>query len=445
MLNPFVSALCALLLLPIGNGFPSARVPGREWQSAVQSDTQKQASPDAKGQQHDAEDALDHAISAAGSDRAALVRNLEDYLKRYPDAPRAASVYRALVESSQQLHDYVRALEYAEKLIAIQPDNTEMMMLAVGLLEKQGDYASLQRAVDYVNRVVDRTEKLLPADRPARESLDEWREQQNRMLVALYVIRGRVEFEQKNMPAAIQDLTHGYQLQPNAAAAERLGEIAEMQHRLPDAIREYSLAFSLPENGPGGMVDRKLIRQKLGNVWRQAHGTDAGLGDVMLGAYDQVSAPTPVDTPPASRNKDAKDIYSYVLRQLDGTPVPLAPLRGKVLVLNFWATWCGPCRELAPLVAQLAQQYANTPGVLVYAVNMDEDQSRVPDFVQREKSKVPVVYSEGLGEFLGVNSIPTVIVLDRSGKIVYSAAGADVEGFVERLSGVVDTALKPTS
>lgn len=175
-------SLCALFLLPTGNGIAVTGGSCPAWQSAAPSAGQRPASSDTDCQAQDAEDALDHAISTAGNDRAALVRNLEDYLKRYPDGPRTASVYRALVESNQQLHDYPQALEYAEKLIAIQPDNTEMMMLAVGLLEKQGDDASLQRAVDYVNRVVDRTEKLLPSDRPARASLADWREHQNQML-----------------------------------------------------------------------------------------------------------------------------------------------------------------------------------------------------------------------------------------------------------------------
>jgi thiol-disulfide isomerase/thioredoxin len=446
----FTGALCALLMLPSGSGLFGAGISSAAWQSASPAPAPQQVSPDAAPQAQNAEDALDHAISTAGNDRAALVRNLEDYMKRYPDAPRSAAVYRALVESSQQLQDYARALEYAEKLIAIDPDNTEMMMLAVGLLEKQGDDASLQRAVDYLNRVVDRTEKLLPSDRPARVSLESWRDHQKHMLVDLYAIRGRVEFEQKDFPAAIKDLTHSFQLEPNAAAAQKLGEIAEIQHRLPDAVQEYAIAFSLPENGPGGAVDRKLIRQKLGNVWRQSHGNDTGLGDMLLGVYDQVSAPAVADASaappnPASRNKDAKDVYAYVLRQLDGTPVPLAPQRGKILVLNFWATWCGPCHELEPLVAQIAQRYADTSGVSVYAVDVDEDQSRVPDFVQREKMKLPVVYGDGLGEFLGVNSIPTVIVLDRSGRIVYSATGASLDGFVEHVSAAVDAALKPAS
>ncbi len=444
MALPFASVF--LLLLASGVTFPAAR-PGSAatQQPAPPANSQKKTPPDAAAQEREAEDALEKAVTDAGNDRAALVRNLEQYLQKYPKAPRIAAVYRALIENSQQLHDSAHALEYAEKLIAIQPDNTEMMMLAIGLLEKQGDDASLTRAVDYINRVLDRTEKLLPDDRPERQSLADWRDQRKRLLVALYMIRGRIGMEQKNFPAAMQDLSHSFQITPNAAAAEKLGEIAEMQHRLPDAIEYYADAFALPEDGPGGTVEHKLVRKNLGNVWRQVHGTDAGLGDLVLATYDRFAASSTAAPAPSSPNRNARDLYAYVLRQLDGKPFPLAPLRGKVLVLNFWATWCGPCRELEPFVAQLAEHYASSPDVSVFAVNVDEDQSRVPDFVQREKIKVPVLFSDGLEEFLNVNSIPLVLVLDRNGRIVYSAVGADEGDFVQRVSAAVDGALKPAT
>ena len=82
----------------------------------------------------DPETELQKAIADAGNDRSALVRNLKNYLKRFPDAPRKAAVYRALVESCQQVQDNACALQYAEQLIAVRPDDSEIMMLAVGLL-----------------------------------------------------------------------------------------------------------------------------------------------------------------------------------------------------------------------------------------------------------------------------------------------------------------------
>jgi thiol-disulfide isomerase/thioredoxin len=299
--------------------------------------------------------------------------------------------------------------------------------------------------VDYTDRVLEQTEKLQPDQRNPRESLDDWRQQQNRMRVDLYLIRGRIEMEQRNFPMAIRDLSRSYELQPNAQAAEKLGDMAEMQHRLPDAVTDYSNAFVLPQvtsRGSPNAVDRRLIRQKLGNVWRQLHGSDAGLGDAVMAAYDRLSVPAST-SPSASRNQGAKDLFAFVLRQLDGAPFPLAPMRGKILVLNFWATWCGPCRALEPLFAQVRQHFAGSDNILFYAVNIDEDESRVPDFVHRQKMSVPVLFGNGLDTFLALPSIPVVVVIDQRGHIVYSAIGFDQDTFVGRLTSAIDAARQP--
>src|ERR1700679_1751755 len=116
---------------------------------------------------------LQKAISEAGNDRAAVVRSLKAYLQKFPEAPRKVAVYRAIVESCEQLQDNACALDYAERLVALRPDDSEMMMLAVGILQEQGDEASLDRASGYVTRVLDRIQKASLTEKPARVSAAE--------------------------------------------------------------------------------------------------------------------------------------------------------------------------------------------------------------------------------------------------------------------------------
>src|SRR6202044_2440363 len=230
-------------------------------------------------QDADTEAQLQKAIADAGNNRAALVRNLQDYLLRFPDAPRKAGVYRALVEACQQLQDTSCALEYSERLVAVHPDDSEMMLLAIGLLQREGSQASLTRAAGYATRVLDRIEKVTPDEKSARVSVKDWQSQQDRFRTALYSLRGQIEKAQMNYDAAAKDFQQSYSLHPNAMAAEQLGEIAEMKNDYAKAIEEYSLAFVLPEEGPSGKVDRREVRMKLGNVWRRVHSTDQGLGE----------------------------------------------------------------------------------------------------------------------------------------------------------------------
>jgi thiol-disulfide isomerase/thioredoxin len=392
----------------------------------------------------DPEMELQKTIADAGNDRGALVRNLERYLQRFPDAPRKAAVIRALVESCEQVQDDACALKYSEELIALRPDDSEIMMLAVGLLQKQGDEASLTRAAGYASRVLDRIDKTTAAEKPARVSLAEWQEHHDELRAALYNLRGQIEKSQHDDAAAEKDLRMSYSVRPNAVAAEQLGEIAEIRRDYATATQEYLLAFVLPEDGPVGKVNRREVRKRLGNVWRQLHGNEQGLGEAVLAQYDLVGV-TAARASPAAGNKNAKDAYAFVLRKMDGSAVPLAPLRGKVLVLSFWATWCGPCRELEPQFLQVAKNYAGNADIVFYAVNTDEDESLVAPFLSHEKWDVPVVYADGLDDFVKVQSLPTVLILDRSGKITYRINGYPPEGFAENLTNAIQAAVGSTS
>jgi len=387
----------------------------------------------------DAEMGLQKAIADAGNDRAALVRNLKNYLLQFPDAPRKAAVHRALVEACQQLRDSACALEYAERLIAVHPDDSEMMMLAVNLLEKQGDGASLARAAGYVGRVLDRVEKTSPDERPARSSLVEWQGHQNQLRSGLYYLLGQIEVAEKNNTAAAKDLQTSYSIRANAAAAELLGEVAEKRNDTSTAIEDYLLAFVLPEAGLTEKLDRHEVRMKLGNVWRKVYGTENGLGAQILATYDHLAGPAAMANPGA-RNKDAKDLFAFVVRKLDGSSMALAPLKGKVVVLSFWATWCDPCRELEPLFNQVAKNFAEDKDAVFLATNTDEDESLVAPFLSREKWDAPMIFADGLDDFMSVTTLPTVLILDRSGKIVYRTGGL-AEGFPEALTVAVRAAL----
>jgi thiol-disulfide isomerase/thioredoxin len=120
-------------------------------------------------------------------------------------------------------------------------------------------------------------------------------------------------------------------------------------------------------------------------------------------------------------------------------------MKGKVMVLSFWATWCGPCRELEPILGQVAKAYAGNPDLVFFAVDADEDESLVAPFLAHEKWGLPVVYADGLDNFLNVTSLPTVIILDRSGRISYRVNGYTPDGFSESVVAGIQAALASTN
>jgi thiol-disulfide isomerase/thioredoxin len=435
-------ALCASILLA-ANLATAAQESNSAPPSKKSADASAKKTPDPEAE-------LQKALANAGNDSASMIKNLKGYLQEFPDAPRKTAVYRALVEACEQTHDTPCALDYAERLIVTRPDDSQMMLVAVNLLEQRGDNASLTRAAGYVTRILDRVEKALPEERPARESIAEWQDGQAQLRTALYYVRGQVEISQRNYDAAVKDLRMGDSIHPNALAAKTLGEVAETRGDSAAAVGEYIQAFTLPESGPAGTVNRRDVLRELTNAWRQVHGSEQGLGDAILTAYGRVAAPSPdggplaataAATAAAARNKNAKDVFSFVVRRLDGSPLALDSLKGKITVLSFWATWCAPCRELEPMFNTVARTYAGNSDVGFFAVNSDDDEPQVPAFVAREKWDVPVIYSDGLGAFMSAGTLPTVVVLGRTGEIVYRTGGLPRDGFGDSLTAAIQAAL----
>jgi thiol-disulfide isomerase/thioredoxin len=271
--------------------------------------------------------------------------------------------------------------------------------------------------------------------------VQEWETEHHRDQESLLVLRGRLYFKLKDNDTAKRDFAASYAILPNAAAAEKLGEIAEMKHDSGVAAKEYARAFALADDSKG-TPHRRELRGKLGNVWRQSHGSEAGLGDFLLATIDEVSQASGPAV--AKRNPAAQSPFDFTLRKVDGgAPFPLQPLKGKVLVLNFWATWCGPCRALAPLLEHVHQQFQNDGNVQFLAANCDEDESLVAPYLAEEHSKITSYFADGLDRLLAVTSLPTVVVLDSSGKIVYRTEGFGESGFEAELSEAIRKSLAP--
>src|SRR5580700_877318 len=149
----------------------------------------KQTAPAAQPKKPSPEDELQQAIDAAGNDRAALVRNLETFLKKYPEAPQRVKIYRALVEASLQLRDNTRATDYSERIIALNPDDMSMTLLAIQLLERDGDEAGLRRATSYSTRVL---EYIGRDEKSPKISQQEWEASKNRDRMTVLLLRGRL-------------------------------------------------------------------------------------------------------------------------------------------------------------------------------------------------------------------------------------------------------------
>ena len=151
-------------------------------------------------------------------------------------------------------------------------------------------------------------------------------------------------------------------------------------------------------------------------VWKVAFGDETG-------AADELARGKSVEAP------------AFTLERLDdaglegdGSQLSMESLRGKAVVVNFWASWCIPCRDEAPVLQETYERYRDQ-GLVVLGVDVNDFREDARRFLRRFKLTYPVVY-DGKGSTVGkwgVRGFPETFFVDRSGKLVG-----------ERISGAVD-------
>lgn len=115
---------------------------------------------------------------------------------------------------------------------------------------------------------------------------------------------------------------------------------------------------------------------------------------------------------------------ALVLPARDGGKVDLASLKGEVVMINFWATWCGPCRQEMPLLAQLHTKYEPL-GFTLLGVNVEPDSAAAVDWLKGVPVGFPILFdrdSAVAGRF-GVEGMPSTVFVDRNGQVRYVHRG----------------------
>jgi peroxiredoxin len=134
-------------------------------------------------------------------------------------------------------------------------------------------------------------------------------------------------------------------------------------------------------------------------------------------------------SPKTAKNSTERSLApDFNLKDASGKDVKLADLKGKVVLVNFWATWCEGCQVEIPWFVEFQKQYASK-GLVVVGISMDDDGWKsVKPWIQEKKVNYPIVIgNEGLGKEYGLEGMPLTALVDREGRI------ADLhQGIVEK-------------
>ncbi len=161
------------------------------------------------------------------------------------------------------------------------------------------------------------------------------------------------------------------------------------------------------------------------------------------GAVRATSAADPFQALGLMRPPRRPPAYAFTVPSPGGQPVRLADFRGRVVFVNFWATWCPPCRDEMPGMERLSRRFKDR-GLVVLAISVDADgASAVVPFVREQGLTYPIGLDPAMavaGRY-GVRALPSSFLVDRHGHLVGSAVGPrewdskDAEAVIESLLG----------
>jgi thiol-disulfide isomerase/thioredoxin len=190
-----------------------------------------------------------------------------------------------------------------------------------------------------------------------------------------------------------------------------------------------------------------ILHYNLGVTLLQLNRDPEGIAELKLylqqapkGSYVELARKL-IDNPRRARENYAPD-FSFT--SSDGDYVTLEELRGKVVVLDFWATWCGPCRESVPELRNLYKRYSNQPFVLI-GISSDRDAQAWRSFISDERMVWPQ-YRDENGKILrafNVRAFPTYVIIDHEGIVQYQSIGmswqraASLENAVRKYTKIV--------
>lgn len=122
-----------------------------------------------------------------------------------------------------------------------------------------------------------------------------------------------------------------------------------------------------------------------------------------------------------------------------GQRIRLSDLKGMVVVLDFWASWCGPCKKQMPILDRVAANYEKER-VMVVGVNTDAELEQAREYLRAQPTSYPSVFDEqgSVSQAYGVSQLPTLVVVDAAGQVVYRDARLLSERSIREL---IDTAL----
>jgi thiol-disulfide isomerase/thioredoxin len=387
---------------------------------------------------------LNQIVTESNNSPFDLIHAYEQFLGRHPNSAQRTVLEKAMAQYAVEINDSARIVVYGQKVLEREkPDDMNLIDRVTRALLNGDDAEKARRALPLAVRYAKDVDELRPAAPRGHLTPGQWTDELDHAKARALILEARALGDTGNPEDAARTAVRSWQACPTGDGAREAGHWFAQLNRTADAIEYLADAFTL-EDSRTTETDRAADRLRLGELYRKAHGSETGLGDTILAAYDRMAALarereaglTKIDP-----NVQAADIMQFRLPGLEGAePVSLASLKGKTLVLDFWATWCAPCRVQRPMIEEVRKRYEDRPDVVFLAIDADDDPAVVKDFLKDTGWKGTFYFEGGLAHYLTVAQLPTIIVLDSNGRIYSRMTGFIPERFEGMLAQRIDAA-----
>jgi thiol-disulfide isomerase/thioredoxin len=391
---------------------------------------------------------LNQVVTEANGSAVDLTRGLEEHLKKYPNAPRRAEIEASLYKTAAESNDTGRIVTYGEKLLVGHPQNElEILDRVIRALLAAGDEASAKKALPWLARYEAGVLNMRARPPEGHTTKAQWADLADRAMARQLVLKARATGDLGNPQEAVTLAAQAWSLEPGAESASELGKWSAKAGKDAEAIGFYADAAMI-EDTRAPWSEREFYRERATELYAKLHGSRDGLGELFLRSWDR-DAKALKDRRARYKAMDLNygetEVYGFTLpgggnNPPDAQSLDLSTLKGKTLVMDFWATWCMPCIAQHPLIERVKEKYAGAPDVVFLSLDADDDHAVVAPFLAAQKWKQPVYLEAGLAGLLNTASLPTIVVIDGNGKVFSRMTGFSVNMFERMLSTRIDEA-----
>lgn len=351
--------------------------------------------------------------------KAEIVQMMKDFINRpqHHDENYLGEVYSKYfyqIKNDKNTTD-AELLEVAENISSHQKYDTAAMhsMIVSGLSDRQ----MFREAEKFVTVGFEKVKEEIRRQRATVKDEKKNQDDSNSMNATLYGARGWLYFKQNRFDEAEKELVQAIKLSNEVSYFyNNLAQVYEAKNDFEKAEDAYIDAFStfLGNDNPNLDKLKFLYRRRSGNL----QGFDEYFERVKTIERARRKARIL-----AAEIEDSQNVTPFVLKNLEAKPISFAALKGKVVVINIWGTWCAPCVGEMPEFEELYKKYRKDKEVAVLTINNDGDLKLVKKFMFDRKYDFAVLQDENYLETIEIDAFPTTWFIDRDGKISFVKIG----------------------